>query len=132
LAQLERLEEMLAAKRAIAAAYDAALAGRADLVPMPRRDWAASSNWLYAVLCQSPDAADALVADLAARAIDSSVFWLSLSEQAPYADCPRQACTVSRDLSGRVVVLPCSSSLTAEDQARVIAALEAWRGPVAD
>ena len=128
LAQLERLDEMLAAKQAIAATYDDALAGHPSLAPMPRRDWATSSNWLYAVRCQSPDAAEALVADLAARAIDSSVFWLSLSEQAPYADCPRQSCDVSRDLSGRVVVLPSSSSLTPEDQARVIAALTGWRG----
>lgn len=128
LAQLERLGEMLAAKRAIAAVYDEALAGHPSLVPMPRREWAVSSNWLYAVRCHSSDDAEALVADLAAQAIDSSVFWLSLSEQAPYADCPRQPCPVSYALSGRIVVLPSSSSLTPEDQARVTAALVEWRG----
>ncbi|MDP6588522.1 MAG: aminotransferase class I/II-fold pyridoxal phosphate-dependent enzyme [Alphaproteobacteria bacterium] len=127
LAQLERLDDMLAAKRALAATYDRALAGRADLTPMPRRDWALSSHWLYAVLCSSPDCADGLVAYLAERAIDSSIFWLSLSAQAPYADCPRQLAGISRGISGRVVVLPSSSSLSPEDQARVIAALGMWR-----
>jgi len=127
LAQLERLDEMLAAKRAIADIYDEALADNPSVMPLPRRDWAVSSNWLYAVCCQSPDSADALVSHLASRAIDSSVFWLSLSGQVPYADCPRQSCDVSRSLSGRVVVLPSSSSLPPEDQARVIAVLTAWR-----
>jgi len=126
LAQLERLDEMLAAKRAIADIYDEALADNPSVMPLPRRDWAVSSNWLYAVCCQSPDSADALVSHLASRAIDSSVFWLSLSGQVPYADCPRQSCDVSRSLSGRVVVLPSSSSLPPEDQARVIAVLTAW------
>ncbi|MBT5039952.1 MAG: aminotransferase class I/II-fold pyridoxal phosphate-dependent enzyme [Rhodospirillaceae bacterium] len=132
LAQLERLDDMLAAKRSLATAYDQALAGRSDLKPMPRRDWALSSNWLYAVLCPSADAADSLVADLAAQAIDSSIFWLSLSAQTPYADCPRQLTGVSRAISGRVVVLPSSSSLSSEDQARVIAALGEWRGSAAE
>ena len=128
MAQLERLDEMLAAKRALAEIYDAALAGRRDLVPMPRRDWARSSHWLYAVLSPSADDAAALVAHLAERAIESSIFWLSLSQQAPYANCPRQLSGVARDISGRVVVLPSSSSLASEDQARVIAALAEWRG----
>ena len=128
LAQLERLEEMLAAKRALAAAYDKALAGRTDITPMPRHDWAESSYWLYAVLCASADAADGLVAHLNQRAIGAVVFWLSLSAQTPYAECPRKLTGVSCDISGRVVVLPSSSSLSREDQARVIAALDAWHG----
>src|SRR5690606_4451120 len=48
-AQLERLDEMVAAKRAIAARYGAALAGRDDLRPMPRAPWAEHNCWLYSV-----------------------------------------------------------------------------------
>lgn len=128
LAQLERLAEMLAAKRALAAVYDQALAGRTDLTAMPRQDWAESSYWLYAVLCASTDDADGLVAHLNQRAIGASVFWQSLSDQTPYANCQRQLTGVSQAISGRVVVLPSSSSLVPEDQARVVAALAAWRG----
>jgi len=130
LAQLERLEEMLAAKRALAAVYDKALAGRTDITPMPRHDWAESSYWLYALLCASADDADGLVTHLGQRAIGASVFWQSLSTQMPYADCPRQLTGVSQAISGRVVVLPSSSSLSPEDQARVITALAEWRGSV--
>ena len=128
LAQLERLDDMLAAKRGLAVIYDRALAGRADLTPMPRRDWALSSYWLYAVLCTTAGDARALVAHLATQAINSSIFWISLSSQAPYADCPRQLINVSSDISDRVVILPCSSALSSQDQARVITALDAWRG----
>jgi len=128
LAQLERLDDMLAAKRRLATVYDQALAGRDDLTPMPRRDWAQSSCWLYAVLCSSGNDAQDLVVHLAAQAIDSSIFWISLSSQVPYVDCPRNVIDVSRDISGRVVILPCSSALSSQDQARVIAALDAWCG----
>ncbi len=128
LAQLERFDEMLAAKRRIAARYDAALAGRADLSPMPRASWAESGCWLYSVLCGSPADADSLVAAMEREAIGARHFWESLSAQAPYADAPRRLSGVAARLSGRVVSLPCSSHLTEAQQARVLAVLDRWRG----
>ncbi|MEE9209881.1 MAG: aminotransferase class I/II-fold pyridoxal phosphate-dependent enzyme [Kiloniellales bacterium] len=128
LAQLERLDEMLAAKRAIAQAYDQALAGRSDLKPMPRAEWAESSCWLYSVLCGSPPDAEALVAHLDARAVEACVFWISLSAQAPFALAPRLLTGAAAALSGRVVSLPSSSGLGAGEQRRVIEALAAWQG----
>lgn len=127
LAQLERLDEMLAAKRRIAAAYDSALAARDDLLAMPRASWAESGCWLYSVLCASVSAADALVAHLNGRGIEARVFWRALSSQPPYVDWPRRLNGVAAELSGRVVSLPCSSGLTAAQQARVVDALSAWR-----
>ena len=44
LAQLERLEGMVAAKRAIAERYDPALAGGDDIAPMPRAEWVRGRN----------------------------------------------------------------------------------------
>ena len=89
LAQLGRLDAMLAAKRAIAARYDEALAGRDDLVPMPRCAWAESGCWLYSVRCASRADAAALVRHLDGAGIEARIFWEALSEQAPYADAPR-------------------------------------------
>ncbi len=132
LAQLERLEEMVAAKRAIAARYDAAVAGRDDLAPMPRTGWAESSCWLYSVRCADRDAAASLVTALDRAGIEARVFWEALSDQAPYAAFPHTLAGTAARLSGTVVSLPCSSHLAADEQARVIAALAAWRGrPVA-
>jgi perosamine synthetase len=128
MAQLERLDEMLAAKREIAARYDAAIAERGDLVAMPRCDWARSSCWLYGVRCASATAARGLVDHLAARSIQANVFWESLSGQTPYAGCPTILAGVAQEISGRVVVLPSSSNLGQSDQARVIEAIDGWRG----
>lgn len=128
LAQLGRLGEMLAAKRSIAARYDRALAGRSDLAPMPRADWADSGCWLYSVRCASPAAASDLIAHLDTDGIDARTFWESLSGQAPYAECPSFLTGVSESLSGTVVSLPCSSHLSAADQERVIDSLTVWRG----
>jgi dTDP-4-amino-4,6-dideoxygalactose transaminase len=126
LAQLDRLEEMLAKKRAIARRYDAALAGLARLAPMPRDAAGESSCWLYSAPAASAAEADALVAALDGAGIDARHFWESLSPQPPYRDFPRLLEGRATAISGRVVSLPCSSSLTEADQARVIAALRAW------
>lgn len=128
LAQLERLDDMLAAKRAIAVRYDAAVSGRDDLVAMPRQAWAESSCWMYSVRCSSAADADSLVRHLGARNIEARIFWLSLSSQKPYAECPRLLTGAAGTLSGCVVSLPSSSSLTDAEQKRVIAALGEWRG----
>ena len=128
LAQLERLEAMLVAKRAIAARYDAALAGRADLLPMPRAAWAKSGCWLYSVRCAAREDAAALVAHLDAAAITARTFWEALSPQPPYRAYPAVRTGIADALSGKVVSLPCSSHLTEAEQARVIDALAAWRG----
>lgn len=128
LAQLERLGEMLAAKREIAAAYDGAIAGRDDLEPMPRRPWAESNNWLYSVRCAAREDAAALTEHLAGAGIEARPFWEALSAQPPYAWAPRRLNGVAASLSGCVVSLPSSSSLGADEQARVIDALAEWRG----
>ena len=126
LAQIERMEEMVAAKRRIAAAYDRAIAGRNDLQPMPRAPCGESACWLYSVRCRGEAEARALVQDMAEHDIEARTFWRTLSDQAPYAHAPRRLTGVAAKLSGTVVSLPCSSSLTDEQQARVIAALAKW------
>jgi len=133
LAQLERLDEMVAAKRAIAARYDRALQSRSDIVPMPRPAHSASACWLYSVRVASEPAAHDLVAAMERAGIEARVFWRSLSSQRPWAQAPRTLAGRSAALSGTVVSLPCSSSLAAADQARVLSALADWRGgaPVA-
>ncbi len=125
-AQMERLDDMIAAKRRIAQTYDAAMQSRGDLISMPRCGWADSACWLYSVLCPSRRDASDLVAVLDKSAISARVFWQSLSQQAPYSDAPTLLSGVSEELSGRVVTLPCSSSLPVEDQERVLGVLADW------
>lgn len=127
-AQLDRLSDLLAAKRAIAARYDAALAGRPDLRPMPRCDWAESGCWLYSVRSATRADAAALVTHLDAAAIEARPFWEALSDQPPYAGNRVARTGIAEHLSGTVVSLPCSTHLAESDQARVIEALATWRG----
>ncbi len=129
LAQLDRLDEMLIEKQRIAAAYDAVLTDRKDVVAMPRSRNAVHNNWLYSVRLASEESADSMIAHLERAGVHARNFWRSLSAQRPYSGFPKDPVPVSTALSGTVVSLPCSSSLSLEDQARVIHALEDFRGP---
>jgi dTDP-4-amino-4,6-dideoxygalactose transaminase len=131
LAQLERLDEMLQAKRAIAARYDKTLAGRDDIRPMPRPGHSQSACWLYSCAVANERDAAGLVDAMDRASIDARIFWRSLSAQQPWRDAPRKLTGISQSLSGRVVSLPSSSSLSEGDQARVTAALNMWRGRAA-
>ncbi|MEM9358875.1 MAG: aminotransferase class I/II-fold pyridoxal phosphate-dependent enzyme [Pseudomonadota bacterium] len=128
LAQLERLDQMLAAKARIAERYDAALVDRSDLVTMPRCNWATTSNWLYAVRCATRADAESLIEHLDSAGIDARTFWEALSPQPPYVGFPAVRTGVANALSGCVVTLPCSSHLTSQDQDRVNKALATWSG----
>lgn len=128
LAQIERLDEMVAAKRAIAARYDAAVAGRNDITAMPRPSHSQSTCWLYSVRVSSEAAAHDLVDKMEQGGIEARIFWRSLSVQAPWVSAPRTLAGRSAALSGTVVSLPCSSSLTEAEQARVLSVLATWRG----
>jgi len=128
LAQLERLDEMLKAKRSIVEAYEGLVQGRQDLRSMPRAAWAESNCWMYGVQCASPSDALSLIAYLQRRNIEARVFWMALSSQKPYRDYPRLLAGVAKSLSGRVVVLPAGSGLTPAQQTRILEALAGWRG----
>ncbi len=119
---------MLRAKRCIAAVYDRALSGRADVRPMPRAEWAESACWLYSVLCATAADADNLVATFNESKIEARHFWEPLSRQEPYRHSPTYLSGVCAELGGRIVSLPCSTGISEEQQARVIARLAAWRG----
>ena len=126
LAQMERLDEMVAARRAIAARYDQAFADLCGITPMPRPGHSESTCWLYSVQLPDEAAARGLVTALDEAGADARLFWRSLSAQAPWGTAPRRLNGVAAGLSGSVVSLPCSSSLSGADQGRVIAAARAW------
>jgi perosamine synthetase len=127
LAQAERFEELLAAKRRIAAGYAEVAAQHPKLQAQPNCDWAESSDWMSCVLCESPAEAMRLERHLNAANIDARIFWESLSGQPAYAGFPRESVSQSMALSGRVVALPCSSSLTKAEFSRVAESVAAWR-----
>jgi len=126
LAQIERLDEMVAARSTIAARYDGAFADLETITPMPRPGYCDSVCWLYSVRLPDEETARALVASCDAAHIEARLFWRSLSAQAPWQDASRRLRGVSAGLSGTVVSLPSSSSLSEPDQQRVIDAITTW------
>jgi len=126
MAQLERLGEMLAARKRIAQRYDDAIAERNNLSTMPRAPWATGNSWMYTVQTASEEQARKLLAHFSERKIGARPFWRSLSAQAPYAGMPKLLTGVTAAVSGRTVSLPCSSNLTEDEQSRVIEALDCW------
>ncbi|MBX3456303.1 aminotransferase class I/II-fold pyridoxal phosphate-dependent enzyme [Ferrovibrio sp.] len=129
LAQVERIDEMLAAKRRIAAAYKAALQGRNDLAFMPVEDFTQSGCWLSVVRTASSEANADLAAHLRQAGIDARSFWCALSDQPPYRGYASPANPLAHGLNDRTICLPSSSHLGDADLNTVLAALAAWQGP---
>ncbi len=125
-AQLERLGEMVAAKRAIAKRYDECVASYSAIETMPRMPWAESSYWLYSLKLKDSNAAQSLLKCFTEHRIQARTFWRSLSQQPPYRDAPATSIEVSRSLSGTIISLPCSSQLSDGEQSRVLDALTTW------
>lgn len=127
-AQLERLDEMMAIRRAIIAEFDAAIAGRNDLQSAPVPAWCDFWNgWMPVVLTESEEAADELTQHFAAAGIGARPFWRRLSVQRPYAGFPRLGGQVADRLSGAAVSLPCNSTMTPDQIRHVAETLRRWR-----
>lgn len=126
-AQLERLPAFIAKKHEIAARYDEALRGLPGLSLPPRARWADPSMWLYTIRL-GPEAklgSRALLERLGAAKIHSRPIWSPLHTMPMYADAPRLGGDVAERLFAEALSLPCSASLTSEQQARVIELLRA-------
>ena len=129
-AQLEQLPALLAARRALAAGYDAALAGIVGLRPARRASWADPSFWLYTAELEpdSPLGRDALLDGLAAAGVEARPIWTPLHLQPLYADVSRLGGSVAEKIFADAVSLPSSSSLAPSAQLRVVDALSGRLG----
>jgi perosamine synthetase len=79
-AQLERIDEIVARKREIAAGYTERLRGL-DGIPLPvEREWARSVYWMYGIVVRDENA-DALAARLRDAGVETRPFFLGMHEQ---------------------------------------------------
>jgi dTDP-4-amino-4,6-dideoxygalactose transaminase len=128
LAQLEQLDDLLAARRRVAARYDEAAATLPWLTPAPRATWADPSFWLYTARTRGePDdpRRDEVIDALAEAAIEARPIWTPLHRTRLYADAPRLGGDVAESIFERAFSLPSSSSLSAAALGRVVQALAA-------
>jgi perosamine synthetase len=82
-AQIERMDEILARKRRMGALYNELLTGTPYLKLPAQRDWARVNYWMYAVLLEddAPLDAFALADRLKARGVETRPFFLGMHEQ---------------------------------------------------
>jgi dTDP-4-amino-4,6-dideoxygalactose transaminase len=127
-AQLERLDDFVAAKRAVAKRYNDAFAGTAIQTP-PTLPGQESTYWLYSIQVpaeRGPGARDELQDFLAEAGIESRSLWRPLHMQPPLKNEPLLGGAVGEDLFARGLSLPCSTELTEADQKRVIDRVHEW------
>lgn len=126
LAQLERIEELVAKKRIIFRLYHERLGDVAGLALNPERAEERNSYWMSTVVWDGRFRRDkdAVIATLAERGIDSRPFFHPLSSLPAYARAPdaaraRRENTSAYAIGARGINLPCAQILTEVDIDRV-------------
>ena len=126
--QLEVLGDRVAARRAIRARYASAFADLPGMSPMPEAPWALHTHWLSVFRVDPARAAvDAagLIRALDAADIEARPVWKPMHLQPVHAGYATVGGEVAERLYREGICLPSSSSLTDEEQGRVIAAVRA-------
>ena len=127
LSQIEYLNKLIGLKLNIARVYDSAFADITRFTVMPRLEWSEGSYiWLYSLRTKNKNESLSLIKHLKEINIESKLFWNSLSSQEPYKQYNYLLNGISESLSGSIVSLPCSTSLTESEQERVIDAVRSW------
>ena len=128
LAQVERIDEFLAIKRRIGAAYAAALRDVPGVRFMPVRPWARSVYWVYAVELDPARGLEAatVMGRLQARGVATRPFFLGLHEQPALHErglFAGERFPHTERASRYGFYLPSGATLTEELVGRVVAAL---------
>jgi perosamine synthetase len=127
-AQLEHLDDYIAAKRHIARTYAKALKNIPGITPMHEAPWAQSIFWMYTVLVDEIRYgidSRALLRHLSNQHIQSRPLWQPLHLNPPFRSLSGAAYPVAESLNRRALSLPCSVGVTQADLLRVISTLRA-------
>ena len=131
-AQMECLEDFVAAKRRIARRYNEALGKIPGISCFPEPDWAESACWFSGVCLDSllGGGVESIVSALVQRGIGARPFWKPIHLQLPYANAPAQSMWVTMSVWDRILTLPCSTHLTDIEQDKVINTLHEILGSI--
>lgn len=124
-AQMEKLDDLVARKRAIHELYKAAFFGCSGLKVLPEARWGSGACWLSGIVLDDGLAAHnaELRHRLADAGVDARPFWKPMHLLAPYREVPRTGMPVSNRLWQRVVTLPSSTGTPDDDLRRVVDAV---------
>jgi perosamine synthetase len=118
-AQLERIDELIAVRRRIATQYNAELADVPGLTCPPEASWAKSVYWMYSILIEDGYGfgRDAVIAGLKAQGVDTRPFFYPAHTMPPYDT--GQRLPVAESLSRRGINLPSGPTLTGDQIAYI-------------
>ena len=118
-AQMEKLNEYIEKKRAVAAEYNEVFKNVDDITAMFEASWANSIFWMYTVLVDKKkygkDSRE-LLKGLAEKDIQTRPLWQPLHLSEAHRDSQSYNCEAAEKLYKDALSLPCSVGLTQEDQ----------------
>jgi len=106
-AQLEQLESFIAAKRALATAYQNELSAT-NLAFVSEPEGCRSNYWLNAIVCEDKAHRDALLETTNQRGVMTRPIWALMNHLSMYQNCRRGDLSNAEWLEARVVNLPSS------------------------
>lgn len=124
-AQMERLEEFVAAKRRIDMTYRMRLRTIPGISFFPDPVWAKSACWFTGITIDQSchKSIRELCSQLQEKKIGARTFWKPVHFQKPYALAPKTEMNVSEKIWDKILTLPCSTNLSEIEQETVVNAL---------
>ncbi len=123
LAQMELLEGFIDHKKARYEQYKAALDGVNGFTMLPFAEGTRPNYWFYSVCLPERLDRDTVIDQLQAQGIQTRPVWALIHEQCDYARNEAYALEQAYAYRKCILNVPCSTNLTEDDCARVIAAL---------
>lgn len=124
-AQAERLDDLIRAKRRIRDRYADALGGLPGITFQAPSSWA-EPTWWFTTVSIGPEAGasgNEVRKRLAGVGIQAGPPWTPLHMTGAHRDCAPDPCPAAEHLGRTAIHLPCSATLNAADQDRIITAI---------
>ncbi len=131
-AQMEKLDEYIAAKRHIAKQYEEGLVAISGITCMPEASWAQSIFWMYTVMIDEEDFgmdSRTLLGYLGSSGIETRPLWQPLHRVPAHKAGHRNFCCVVDQITRKALSLPSSVGLSPSDQHRVIDSIQSRNNP---
>ena len=125
LAQLERLSELVAKRRANARYYNKKLAVLKNQIVLPgEKNGVRSVYWMYGIVLRNEGLREKLMRHLKKNNIESRAFFIPMHKQPLYKKDKKESYPVSEFLGRNGLYLPSASQLSKKEKDRVIAAIK--------
>lgn len=119
-AQMKRIDRLIAKKRRIATTYKRLLQGLPRVTPAPEMPWAKNVYWLYSILVKKT-LRDKIIENLEQQGIETSPFFYPIHVLPPYNRSLKLP--VAEDLSAMGLTLPSGPSLSGGQIREVVESL---------